>query len=119
MIVWLWQQEAKTKNLSAANRSKENEAKELVDRIGELEVQRKSQDEDAAIADAARRAAVEVMLTSLLPLICVPYTASIPLNTSRRFSTVQLGLRPQLFVFVYTFVRITQIPNTGHGVAEG
>lgn len=55
------QQEANAKSLSAANASTEDETKELAARVEELDTLCKVQDEEAAIADAARSATLAVM----------------------------------------------------------
>lgn len=108
------QQEAKTKSLPSANRSKENEAKELVDRIGELQLQCKSQDEDAAIADAARRAAVQVMLTALLPIYSLHFVDSLPHKAPQPRAS-----RASNTAFFFVCTNCVHNPTTGHGVAEG
>lgn len=54
------QQEANIKTLSAAKTSTENEIEELAARIKELDTLSKIEDEETAIADAARRATLAV-----------------------------------------------------------
>lgn len=110
ITVYQRQQEAKTKGLPSANRSKENEAKELVDRIGELELQCKFQDEDVAIADAAHTTAAEVMPRR--SCLCTPFTLSTLCHT-RCLNCVQAGLPTQPSFSCVPIVRITQLQAIG------